>query len=284
MLSRLSTPPLSVLRRTTLIFVSIITFVHVRAQQSPPQSKSGSSFSAKLINIEAATNETFRYSTTLRNGSDAAHVYDLQTNLPAGWVITFKVESSQVTSINIDRGKSQDISVEVNASPEARPGKYKIPIHAITGKDTIALTLEAVVKGTYSLSLTTPTGRLSEEVTSGSQKQLQLVVKNSGTLSLNNINLSSQLPAGWEATFEPSNINEIKPSNSRNVILTLKVPDKTLVGDYAATFTASNSSTNSQVSFRLAVKTSLLAGWIGMVVILLAVGIVYYLIRKYGRR
>jgi len=284
MLIRLSTKPLSVFRPTTLIFLLFITTLGVRAQQLPRQPVSGSGLSARLINIEAATNETFRYSTTLRNGSSAAHVYELQTSLPAGWIIAFKVESSQVTSINVDAGKSQDIAVEVNASPEARPGKYKIPVHAISGKDTMKLTLEAVVKGTYGLTLTTPAGRLSEDLTSGSQKQLQLVVKNSGTLSLNNVNLSSQLPAGWEATFEPSNINALEPGKSQNVTLTLKVPDKTLAGDYAATFTASNNSTTSQAAFRLTVKTSLLAGWIGILVMLLAVGIVYYLVRKYGRR
>jgi uncharacterized membrane protein len=34
----------------------------------------------------------------------------------------------------------------------------------------------------------------------------------------------------------------------------------------------------------MTVTTSWLAGWLGVMVILVAVGIVYYLIRKYGRR
>ena len=284
MLNKSSTTPLSVLRKTTFIFLLFISTIRVHAQQSPTLTGLGSVFGAKLMNIEAATNETFRYNTTLRNGSAIAHVYDLQTNLPAGWIIAFKVESSQVTSVNIDPGKSQDISVEINTSPEAKPGKYKIPVHAISGKDTLALTLEAVVKGTYAVALATPTGRLSEDITSGSQKQLQLIVKNPGNLTLTNISLSSQLPAGWEATFEPANISALEPAKSQNVTLTLRIPDKTLAGDYAATFTASNNSANSQTAFRLSVKTSFLAGWIGIMVILFAVGIVYYLIRKYGRR
>lgn len=141
-----------------------------------------------------------------------------------------------------------------------------------------------MVRGTYNVALTTPTGRVSEDVTSGSQKQLQLIVKNSGSLPLNNVQLTSQLPPGWEAIFEPSAINLLKPAESQNVTVTLKVPDKTLAGDYAATLTASNSSASSQAAFRLAVKTSLLAGWLGLLAIFIAIGIVYYLIRKYGRR
>lgn len=282
MLSRLSTTPLSVLRRAFQFFFFLVLCSNARAQQSGSNTKSA--FNAKLINIEAATNETFRYSTTLQNGSAEAQVYDLQTSLPPGWMIACKVDGIQVTSINIEAGKSRDISVEINAAADARPGKYKIPIRAISSKDSLAVTLEAVVRGTYNVTLTTPTGRLSEDVTSGSQKQLQLIVKNPGSLSLNNVQLTSQLPPGWEATFEPSAINELKPAESRNVTVTLKVPDKTLAGDYAATLTASNSSANSQAAFRMEVKTSLLAGWLGILAIMFAIGIVYYLIRKYGRR
>jgi uncharacterized membrane protein len=65
---------------------------------------------------------------------------------------------------------------------------------------------------------------------------------------------------------------------------TLSVPDKTIAGDYVTTLTARNSSTTSNAVFRMTVKTSLLSGWLGILVILLALGIVYSLIRKYGRR
>mgnify|MGYP000697405535 CR=1 FL=1 len=36
--------------------------------------------------------------------------------------------------------------------------------------------------------------------------------------------------------------------------------------------------------FRISVKTPMITGWIGVVVILAALGAVYYLFRKYGRR
>ncbi|WP_139113026.1 NEW3 domain-containing protein [Mucilaginibacter sp. PPCGB 2223] len=255
-----------------------------RAQQSASVAPGKSGFSAKLMNIEAATNETFRYTTTLHNGSPSAHVYELKTDLPAGWMIAFKVDGSQLTSINMDAGKSQDIAVEINAAPNASPKKYMIPIKAASNADTLSLKLEAVVKGSYGITLSTPTGKLSDEVTSGSQKQFQLAVKNSGTLPLNDLQLSGQLPTGWEATYDPASVKQLAPGQTVNITATLKVPDKTLAGDYAATFTATSSSTNAQIAYRLTVKTSLLSGWIGILVIFLAIGIVYYLIRKYGRR
>lgn len=285
MLLKLSTPRTGVLRQFICVFFIFLACGFMARAQQPPSGTTGKSgFSAKLMNIEAASNETFRYTTTLHNGSGSARVYELKSDLPIGWMMAFKVDGIQVTSINMDAGKSQDITVEINAAPNASPKKYVIPLKAASKADTLSLNLEAVVKGSYGIVLSTPTGRLSDDITSGSQKQLQLVVKNSGTLSLNDLQLSGQLPTGWEATYEPSTIKQLAPGQTANVTATLKVPDKTLAGDYAATFTASGTGANTQIAYRLTIKTSMLTGWVGIFVILLAVGIVYYLIRKYGRR
>lgn len=269
---------------TFLFFLLFVSGQILQAQQSNNGATGKTAFTAKLINIEAATNETFRYTTTLHNGSGTAHVYEIKADVPQGWAIAFKVDGIQVTSVNMDAGKTQDVAVEINTTPNAAPKKYVVPLKAISGADTLSLNLEAVVKGSYSISLTTPTGRLSDEVTSGSEKELQLVVKNTGSIPLNYLQLSSQLPSGWETTFDPANITQLEPGKSVNIKATLKVPDKTIAGDYSANFTASNTNTNTQIAFRLLVKTSLLSGWVGVLIILLAIGIVYYLMRKYGRR
>jgi uncharacterized membrane protein len=184
----------------------------------------------------------------------------------------------------MDAGKTQDIAIEINPTTTADPKKYAIPIKAVSSAETLPLNLEAVVKGSYGMTLSTPTGRLSDEVTSGSEKEIQLVIQNTGTLPLKDLQITSQLPTGWESSFDPANIKQLEPGKTINVKATLKVPDKTIAGDYAANFTATNSNTNAPVAFRLMVKTSLLSGWIGVLIILLAIGIVYYLIRKYGRR
>lgn len=272
--------------RQFLFFFSMLSICSLvlQAQQSVIGAAGKSSFTAKLMNIEAAANETFRYNTTLHNGSGKPGIYELKADLPTGWLITYRVEGSQVTSLNMELGKVQDISIEIKATANASPNKYKIPIKAVSPTDTLSLNLEAVVKGSYSLELTTPTGKLSEEVTSGSQQEIQLVAKNAGSLPLNELEFSAQLPANWESVFEPSKIKELAPGKTVAIKATLKVPDKTIAGDYAATFKSTNANSNAQAVFRIVVKTSLLAGWIGILVILMAIGIVYYLIRKYGRR
>lgn len=262
-----------------LLFISLSTqgLAQTGKQSSPP-------FTARLINIEAAGNTTFTYNSSLRNQASVPRIYQLSATVPPGWNVSFKTEGYQVTSLNLDSGKTQDISIEINPAIDVKPGKYNIPVLAFTGQDSSRLNLEAVVKGTYSLTLSTPSGRLSDDVTEGKKKEIHLLVKNTGTIQLDNLDLSAQAPPQWEATFAPSTITHLAPGKEAEVIATLNVPNKTIAGDYVTTFTVKNTNSTSNAAFRMTVKTSALTGWLGVLIILVALYAVYYLIRKYGRR
>ena len=69
-----------------------------------------------------------------------------------------------------------------------------------------------------------------------------------------------------------------------DVVVKLTVPEKTIAGDYVTTVTARNNTSNAQLAFRMTVRTSILSGWIGILIILAAITLVFFLIRKYGRR
>lgn len=243
-----------------------------------------SSLSAKLINLEATSKETFRYNASLYNGQNRPVIYDLQATAPPGWNTSFRIDGMQVTSFRLDSNRTQDISIEFTPSPTTKPGKYEIPVVAVSDEGKLELNLEAVVKGSYSLELTTPTGVLSDEVTEGSRKPIYLTLKNEGSLPLDNVDLTAQTPAKWNVTFEPSKVERLDPGKSINVVAQLNVPDKTIAGDYITKFTASNANATTDTSYRLTVTTSWLTGWLGVLVIVIAIGIVYLLIRKYGRR
>lgn len=252
--------------------------------QIPDKSAGKSFFKSNLINIEAAANETFRYNTTLHNGTSQAKIYELNAQVPDGWSATLKTAGSQVTSVNVEAGSSQEVTVELNARPDSKPSKYSILVTAIAQSDSLKLNLEAVLKGAYGLELTTASGRLSDELTEGSTKEIHLIVRNKATLPLENLELTAQAPQNWDIVFEPSKITLLDPSKTVDVKATLRVPQKTVAGDYVASFTAKNANTDTSATFRMTVKTSILSGWIGIMIILLAIALVFYLIRKYGRR
>lgn len=272
-------------RKDCIILLLVVLLFHLYPIAVSAQDlKSESSFTSRLFNIEAPVNETFRFQTTLQNDSEKVQVYELNAEAPKGWRLVFKARGSQVTSINLEPGKSESINVEAKAAHDAAPKKYTFPIKATSGNDSMELELEAVVEGAYDMELTTPSGRLNGEITEGKNTEIHLKVKNTGSLLLNEISLSSNTPPKWEVSFSPSELEQLAPGKSADVIATLSVPDKTLAGDYVSKFTAKNSESTSSATYRMTVKTSILSGSIGVLIILIAVGFVYTLIQKFGRR
>ena len=245
---------------------------------------SSGEFSSSQTNMEGAANSTFTYNATLFNRSSDAQVYALSAHAEAGWGVVFKSEGKQVSSVNIDPNQRKDILVEINAPEGTKKGSYKIPIRATSGTSQSEITFEVVVTGSYKLELTTSSGRLNFDISSGSTHKQQLVVKNTGSSDINQINFSAESPSQWEVVFEPSRINTLKAGETANINATVKASKNAMAGDYMLTFSARANDANAQSQFRVTVETSLLSGWLGLLFIALALGVVFFLIRKYGRR
>ena len=118
----------------------------------------------------------------------------------------------------------------------------------------------------------------------GPPRRIDLEVVNTGSSELKDIQLSSRKPAGWELSFEPSKIASLKAGAAANVTAELKASPKALPGDYVVVMDAKTPEVTADAQFRISVKTPLFWGWVGVLVILAAVGGVYCLFRKYGRR
>ncbi len=241
-------------------------------------------FTTDQPNMEGNSASTFTYKATLRNRTADEQLYALKADAPPGWNITFKASYKEVTSVNIAANASKDITVQIKPPEQAKAGKYKIPVEASTSSTAASVNLEAVVKGTYNMELTTPTGLLSTDITAGDTKQIDMVIRNTGSSNLKNISFNAATPANWSVTFEPTKVVQLGPGSSTHITASVKADEKAIPGDYVTTITARTTEISSKASFRITVKTPMLWGWIGVLIILFAIGIVYYLFRKYGRR
>ncbi|SKB91492.1 NPCBM-associated, NEW3 domain of alpha-galactosidase [Sphingobacterium nematocida] len=241
-------------------------------------------FKVRLINLEVPSTEVFRYSGTITNPSGQEKIYELHSSLPPGWSVAYKTEGMQVTSINLEPHASKEVSIEITPSYTADIKKHIIPIKAIAQGDTTVVNLESVIKGTYKMEISTQNQVLSGSTTTGSKKEVFITVKNTGTIPLENIELTTQLPSKWESSFEVDKIDKLEPGKTKDIKVNIKVPDKTIAGDYMVNVSAKNNHLDSSLAYRMEVKTSLLTGWIGMLLIGLAIVFIYLLVRKYGRR
>ena len=183
----------------------------------------------------------------------------------------------------MEANSTQNVSIDITPPANVEAGSYKIPVRAATGTTSAELELEVVVTGSYQMELTTPRGLLSTDVTAGDIKKIELEVRNTGSSLLKDIQLSANKPADWEVTFEPSKIDALKAGETSTVMATLKASKKALPGDYVTTIMAKLPS-KCRCAVQSCSKTPMIWGWVGVLIIIATIGVVYYLFRKYGRR
>jgi uncharacterized membrane protein len=241
-------------------------------------------FTSDQANMEGIASSLFTFQASLKNSTGDNQLYALMANAPPGWNVAFKVNYKQVTSVEINANSKTDVVIEIDPPDMIQAGKYNIPVRAATNATSATLELEVVVTGSYAIGVTTPTGLLSAGITAGDEKRLELVVLNSGSAELKSISLTSAAPINWEVTFDPDKVDKLEPGKSVRVFATVKADKKAIAGDYVTNIEAKTAEVSSKASFRISVKTPMLYGWIGILIIIAALGSVYYLFRKYGRR
>lgn len=239
---------------------------------------------AKQPNMQGNANASFTFNAEVRNRTADVQLYALRADVPPGWNAAFKTGGRQVTSVQVEPNRTENLTVEIDPPDAIEAGSYKIPVSAVTRETSATVDLEVVVTGSYSLELTTPTGLLSTSVTAGDDRRVELLVKNNGSAGLKNIKLSSAAPVNWEVTFDPREIGKLEAGRSVPVYATIKADKKAIAGDYVTNIEAKTPEVSSKASFRVSVKTSVLYGWVGILIIAGVVGTVYAQFRKYGRR
>ncbi|MBW4838679.1 MAG: hypothetical protein KZY74_04730 [Paenibacillaceae bacterium] len=235
-------------------------------------------------NMEGHSDSTFTYSAVLRNRTTQKQTYAFSAQVEQGWDVRFKADGNSVTSVEVEPNAEKTITIEVKPPEQIKAGTYEIPIAATSGDSTANAKIEAVVTGSYDMKFSTTDDRLSTDVGAGSERKLTFVVQNTGSAELQDLSFSSSAPTDWEVSFEPSSITTIAPGESKQIQATIKSSKKSLPGDYVVSLTASSANKSANADLRVTVKSSVLWGWVGVLIILAVCGGIYYLFRKYGRR
>jgi len=235
-------------------------------------------------NMEGYTDSNFNYNFTLKNRTATKQNYALTAQAPRGWDVRFRVSGDYVTSVNLGSNESKSIYVKVKPPANAEADTYKINIKATSGSTSDEVPVEAVIKGKYDLKLTTPSGRLSTDITAGGEKDVKLSLKNTGTVPLHDIKLSSSSPTDWNIEFDTKQIPKMTPGATTTVIATVKASSKAIAGDYQMQINAKTPEASSKATFRVTVNKSVAWGSVGILVIILVLGGIGYLFKKYGRR
>ncbi len=241
-------------------------------------------FTSEQPNMEGHASSTFTFNADIKNSTAEEQLYALRAQAPRGWLVTFKANYKQATSVNVAPNATENITIDVNPPDYLQADTYTIPVQAVTANTSAKLELEVVISGSYEMELTTPTGLMSTKTTAGREKRIDVAVRNTGSSTLRDVTLSSGKPKEWEVNFDPKEIESIDPGQAATVTATVKAADKAIPGDYVLNMEAKTPEVSTKGAYRVTVKTPIITGWLGILIILGVIGGVGYLFRKYGRR
>ena len=236
--------------------------------------------------LRGPTGAKFEFSLEVENKLDKDSIFNLSYQGPENWDINFKpaYEQKFISSLRLKANQSQTMAVEVKPSPWEKPGDYRILVKVNSPEAKGEVTLSVVLTGTHNLEAGTASGLLSLDALKGKSANLSIFVKNSGSATLNNIQLLSLKPENWKVEFSPEKIDSLPPQELKQVEISITPSEQALVGDYSVGLSVDSGKVTKNLEFRVTVKASAAWGWIGIgIIVLVMLGLVVLFIRL-GRR
>jgi uncharacterized membrane protein len=255
-------------------------------------------FDTTLPKIQAKEGETFifNFNVAYKAGDEpfgieegkSEKTFDITVVYPTGWIAAVASGSTEAPAINLKFNSGESLSLMAIPLVKQQPGEYdlKVTFKSAVEGDTLegSIDFTAVITATYEISLTTKTGRLSTELTSGKDNHYKLIVTNNSSTSVENISLSSTEPEGWQVNFDKKTIESIEAGANVEIDAVINPPEKTIAGDYMLTFRASSENSNSSIDLRATVETPTIWGIVGIGIIVVVIIGVAVIFARLGRR
>jgi uncharacterized repeat protein (TIGR01451 family) len=238
--------------------------------------------------LTGASDKEFKFDVQFKNDTAQDVTVSAAATGPEGWTIeTSLTGATDAASTVVKAGSTQSISVTAKAAEGTAAGSYPIKVTATAGERNVETDLAIAVTGSYSMELSTPNDRLSASGSAGSATTMQFVVRNTGTAPITQVKVEGTPPSGWDVTVDPAEgVPAIEPEQSATLTATITPNRDAVAGDYVVDFkaTSTEDTTGADAQIRFTVEASLIWALVGVVLIALILGALYYVFRTYGRR
>jgi uncharacterized membrane protein len=237
--------------------------------------------------LTGAATDDFSFSLTLSNDTNQQITFGLETEAPAGWIVSARPTSEdQAAQAIVDAGDEAQISVEASAPSDAPAGDYAFVVRAVGGPQPVETALGVTITGNYGMTLTTDDGRLNARVQAGSSSNVNLIIQNTGSAPLTNVALTASPPRGWQVTFDRESVPAVAPRTTETVVMTITPTSNAVAGDYVLSVDASadESTASDDIDIRTTVETSPVGYLIGIAILVIAAVGLFFVFQRYGRR
>jgi uncharacterized membrane protein len=229
----------------------------------------------------------FSFTLDIRNNTPEEARVNLAAEVPQGWEHSFKpgYEDKQISSIQVPKGQSRSVTLDLTPSYQAEAGSYPVRVMAETSLYAASASLTVNLSGTYRIRAGSLNDLLSAATEAGKPVTLSLYVLNEGSATQREISFLAIKPDNWEVTFNPEDLRNLPPRGRPvQVDMTITPAPGSLVGDYGVGLTVEGEKSQSDLDFRVTVKAGSAWAWVGALIIVLVVLALALTFRRLGRR
>lgn len=227
------------------------------------------------------------YEMVIRNIGKSDDTYRLASaGTPEGWYVRFHesgTEGSDISEVYLKSGDDKTLDVEAIPPYGVQAGDYNFSVSAESSETVYSQNLSIKIRGNYDMKLSAEKYRY--EVNKGESITFPITVVNAGDAgALTNVKVDVSAPDGWKAEISPKTIASIQPGEKSTISLHVIPPANIVASEYKITIKVTSDQTEKSDEFHILVKEQSMVAVFGVLVLVLVVGGVYYMFRKYKRR
>ena len=240
----------------------------------------------QLPELRGTSKSSFEFQLSIKNDSPKKVLVSLAAQAPQNFDATFTEQygSQELNALPLDAGQSKDVKLKVRPPNTVAAGKYKVTAKVSADDATATSDLVLDITGQPKIDIAGREGVLSAKASAGQETSVPVILTNSGTAAAEQIELSGSAPTGWKVSFEPKTVDRIAPNENKEVQALITPAPKAVAGDYVTTVRASARGESAAQTFRVAVTTSTLWGFVGIALIGGALLIMIGSVIWFGRR
>jgi len=244
-----------------------------------------------FTSLRGRAGSSFEFSIDMTNEGSEDLTYNFSAEAPPQWEVSFSPEYAHtlIANMRMKAGETKGVDVRFTPPAEVAAGDYPLTVKATSGNiegsiDLMATVLPEEKTFTYEPELHTITGRLNAETIAGRETYLSILVYNSGTGDLENVNFSSSKPEDWVITFNPNRLEYLAAGETRELGVTITPASKTIAGDYLITLRTYAHRGADKIELRVTVGQATTWGWIGLTIVAVVIAGMAFVFYRLGRR
>jgi uncharacterized membrane protein len=247
---------------------------------------------ADVVGIGIRPEKTAEFAVSLKNRYDQPLKLDLKAlSFPEGWKVDFvdkENKDQRLSSLMLEAGEEQAFKVKVKPAQNATGGLYAVTVAAVNGNKKVTRQLEININNNIENQETLKVDSSSSELSlnPGGTTEIQVSVVNQGDEELKDVTLEINSVSGISTQIKSfGTIDKLEAGESKSIPVEVAVNANAGSGVKEIFIRAkSDDLVSSDKSVKINVEKSASSGLLGLGLLVLAVIVLVFVVRKFGRR